>query len=227
MHVEQGDMMEQEMRQWYRKTRVDIALKNFRKNLFAAHYMENSQDALALIMSMIPKEATIGLGDSLTLKEMGALRVLEEGGYHFLNPWRKGISREESLALRRQALTSDIFLTGTNAVTMDGKLVSIDGLGNRVAAMIFGPRKVIVVAGINKIAEDVEEAIRRIKNLAAPLNSRKHNLPADFRPPCSDSGFCSECKPPHRLCCNTVIIEGCSRDKERITVVIVGEELGY
>lgn len=227
MHVEQGNMMEQEMRQWYRKTRVDIVLKNFRKNLFAAHYMENSQDALALIMNMIPKEATIGLGDSLTLKEMGALRALEEGGYHFLNPWRKGISREESLALRRQALTSDIFLTGTNAVTMDGKLVSIDGLGNRVAAMIFGPRKVIVVAGINKIAEDVEEAIRRIKNLAAPLNSRKHNLPADFRPPCSDSGFCSECKPPHRLCCNTVIIEGCSRDKERITVVIVGEELGY
>jgi hypothetical protein len=227
MHVEEGEIMEQEMQRWHRKTRVDIVLKNLRKNLFAAHYMENSLDALSLIMNMIPKDATVGLGDSLTLKEMGALRLLQEGGYHYLNPWRKGILREESLALRRQALTSDIFLTGTNAVTMDGKLVSIDGLGNRVAAMIFGPRKVIVVAGVNKIVEDVPEAIRRIKNVAAPVNARKHNIAADIRPPCSDTGYCSECKPPHRLCCNTVIIEGCSRDKERITVVIVGEELGY
>jgi len=220
-------MMEIEMRKWHREKAVGLALKNFKKNCFAASYVENSQDAVELIMNMIPKDATIGMGDSLTLKEIGVLQALERGEYNFLNPWRAGITREESLALRRRALISDIFLTGANAVTLDGKLVSIDGLGNRVAAMIFGPRKVVVVAGINKLVKDVEDAIWRIKNLAAPVNAHRHNYPDSLRPPCGDSGFCSECAPPRRLCCNTVIIEGCSRDKERITVVIVGEDLGY
>ncbi len=219
--------MEQEMSQWHRKKWAEQAIKNLRKNYFAASYVEGAKDALALIMTMLPPEAEIGLGDSLTLKEIGVLRAMEERGANLLNPWRPGISREKSLALRRQAFTADIFLTGTNAVTLDGKLVSIDGLGNRVAAMIFGPKKVIVVAGVNKIVKDVEDALWRIKNVAAPVNARKHDYPPDLRPPCSEGGFCRECLPPRRLCCNTVIIEGCSRDKERITVLIVGEELGY
>ncbi len=219
--------MEPEMKKWRHEKWVETALKNFKKNYFAALYVENSGDALDLIMGMLSRETIVGLGDSLTLQEIGVWRTLEEGGYNHLNPWRKGISREESLALRRRAFTSDIFLTGTNAVTLDGKLVSIDGLGNRVAAMIFGPKKVVVVAGINKLVRNVEEALWRIKNISAPVNAKKHNYPPSINPPCGETGFCSECSPPRRLCCNTAIIEGCSRDKERITVVIVGEELGY
>ena len=219
--------MEQELRQWHQEKWAEQAIKNLRKNYFAATYVEKAPEALALIMAMLPPEAEIGLGDSLTLKEIGVLRALEESGANVLNPWRPGISREESLALRRKALTSDVFLTGTNALTMDGKLVNIDGLGNRVAAMIFGPKKVVVVAGVNKVVKDVETALWRIKNIAAPVNARKHGYPPDQRPPCGEGGFCRECIPPRRLCCNTVIIEGCSRDKERITVLIVGEELGY
>jgi len=219
--------MEQKMRQWQREKWAEQTIKNLRKNYFAASYVESAQDALALIMTMLPPETEIGLGDSLTLKEIGVLQAMEERGDNVLNPWRQGIRREESLALRRQAFTTDVFLTGTNAVTLDGKLVNIDGLGNRVAAMIFGPKKVIVVAGINKVVKDVEEALWRIKNVAAPVNARKHDYPAELRPPCSEGGFCRDCAPPRRICCNTVIIENCARDKERITVLIVGEELGY
>ena len=121
---------------------------------------------------------------------------------------------------------SDLFLTGTNAVTTDGKLVSIDGLGNRVAGMIFGPLKVLVVVGANKIVSNAEEAVERIKKISAPVNSYRHGFDDTRRPPCADTGFCGECNLPRRICCNTVIIEGC-RDKERICVMIIGEPLGY
>ena len=219
--------MEPELRKWHTDKRVALAIKNLKKNCFAATYVDHPRDAVDLIMKMIPAGSTIALGDSLTFREIGGLRALEERGDPFLNPWEKGITREESLALRRRAFTTDFFLTGTNALTLDGKLVSVDGLGNRVAAMIFGPKKVVVVVGVNKIVKDLDEAFKRIKTVAAPLNARRHNYPEALRPPCGDSGFCSDCVPPHRSCCNTVIIEGCSRDKERITVIIIGEDLGY
>ena len=141
--------------------------------------------------------------------------------------WKSGITRAESLSLRRQALTSDIFLTGTNAVTLDGKLVNIDGLGNRVAGMIFGPAKVIVAVGANKIVSDTDMAILRIKGVAAPLNVIRHDFGPNVRPGCSETGICCECKPPHTICCNTVIIDSCSRDRGRIKVIIIGEALGY
>jgi len=212
---------------WLYKKQAEIAVKNLRKNCFEAKYVPDAKTAFNEIMGRIPKAACIGLGDSLTLKEIGVITALENGSYNFLNPWKKGITRPESLALRRKALTSDIFLTGTNAVTLDGKLVSIDGLGNRVAGMIFGPLKVVVAVGANKIVATVEEAIARVKNIAAPINAHKHDLAPPFRSPCTDTGFCSDCRPPARLCCNTVIIEGCSRDQERICVLIIGEALGF
>ena len=178
-------------------------------------------------MNMLPTSALVGMGDSLTLEELGVIAELERGNYRFLNPWKPGITRAESLRLRREALTSDIFLTGTNAVTLDGKLVNIDGLGNRVAGMIFGPAKVIVTVGANKIVPDTDTALARIKGIAAPLNVIRHDFGPDVRPGCSETGICSECKPPNTICCNTVIIGSCSRDRGRIKVIIVGEALGY
>jgi L-lactate utilization protein LutB len=202
-------------------------VQHLKRNLFEAEYVENSEKAQALILKSIMKSDLVGLGDSVSLEEIGLVSILENGDYRFLNPWQPGITRAESLELRRQALASDIFLTGTNAVTLDGKLVNIDGLGNRVAGMIFGPKKVIIVVGANKIVSNVDEAISRIKRLAAPLNAIRHDFRPEEQPACGITGICSDCKPPHRICCNTVIIEGCSRDPWRIKVIIVGEALGY
>jgi len=202
-------------------------VRHLRRNWFEAQYVESAADALPLIMNMLPKSALVGMGDSLTLEELGVIDELETGKYRFLNPWKPGITRAESLSLIRQALTSDIFLTGTNAVTLDGKLVNIDGLGNRVAGMIFGPASVIVVVGANKIVPDTDTALARIKGTAAPLNVIRHDFGPDVRPGCGETGICNQCKPPHTICCNTVIIESCSRDRGRIKVIIVGEALGY
>lgn len=187
--------MEQEMRNWQRERWAEQAIKNLRKKLFCRCLCGRCSRGLGAGHGYVAAGGRPWVRDSLTLKEIGVLRALEERGGNLLNPWRPGIGREESMALRRRAFTADVFLTGTNALTLDGKLVNIDGLGNRVAAMIFGPKKVIVVAGINKVVKDVEEALWRIKNIAAPVNARKHDFPAELRPPCSDGGFCRDCAP--------------------------------
>ncbi len=203
-------------------------ISKLRESNISALYVRDRRQALKTVISMIPERAVVGLGDSLTLRQIGLLDVLEKGNYEFLNPWRSGTSLEENIRLKKRALTSDVFVTGTNALTLDGKIVNIDGHGNRVAAMLFGPDKVIVVVGKNKLVHDVPEALEKIRNRTAPANVRRH---PDFdpMPPCAETGECSDCASPWRICNKTVIIEreyDNVKYKPRITVVIVGEELG-
>ena len=197
-------------------------------NNIPAFYVRTRREALEKVMSMIPEGSVVGFGDSLTLRQIGVVNALAEGSYTFLNPWSPGISVEENIKLKKQALTSDVFVTGTNALTLDGKIVNVDGHGNRVAAMLFGPSKVIIVIGINKIVSDLEAALERIRNEAAPLNVKRHPE-FDPMPPCGDTGECSDCTSPWRICNKTVIIERqYDNDKYKpiLTVVIVDEKLG-
>jgi L-lactate utilization protein LutC len=198
------------------------------ENNIPAFYVENRKEAFEKVMSMIPKGSVVGFGDSLTLKQIGVVDALEKGNYTFLNPWKPGTSVEENIRIKKQALTSDVFVTGTNALTLDGKIVNVDGHGNRVAAMLFGPGKVIIVIGINKIVENLEQALDRIRNKTAPLNVVRH--PGfDPMPPCGTTGACSDCSSPWRICNKTVIIErqyDNNKYKPIVSVVIVGEELG-
>lgn len=218
--------MEKEQQDWFYRKQAERAIKQLRKNCFEAMYVPDAKAAAAEVMGRVSREICIGMGDSQTLREIGVVDTLLQGGYQLLNPWQKGISRAESLDRRRKALTSDVFLSGANAVTLDGKLVCIDGLGNRVAGLIFGPLKVIVAVGANKIVADVDAALARIKKVAAPVNVHKHGFDPSVRPPCGETGTCSDCKMPRRICVNTAIIEGC-RQKERTCVLIIGEALGY
>jgi len=210
------------------KQKIQHLIQRLAEGNIPAFYVKNGKEAFKKVMSMIPEGSTVGFGDSLTLRQIGVVDALETGSYVFLNPWKPGISVEENIKLKKQALTSDVFVTGTNALTLDGKIVNVDGLGNRVAAILFGPNKVIIVVGINKIVENLEEALNRIRNIAAPLNVKRH---PDFdpMPPCGISGECSDCSSPWRICNKTVIIErqyDNNRYKPVITVIIVGEELG-
>ncbi len=142
--------------------------------------------------------------------------------------WAEAVERERMF---REAFFADIFITGANAVTLDGKLVNIDGAGNRVAAMIFGPGKVILVAGVNKIVKDIDEALERIHRMAAPVNARrhymKHHTEGFIDLPCVKTGSCAECRHEWRICNYTVIIDGAMPQHQgRINLVLVGEELG-
>lgn len=142
-------------------------------------------------------------------------------GFRFIDRNIPGLTPEQVFHLRRETLLCDVFLCSTNAITRDGKLVNIDGIGNRLAALTFGPRKVIVVAGVNKIAKDVEQALERVRDYAAPLHARRRA----HKTPCVRTGACSDCRSPDRICCVTTIVEF-QKEKDRMTVILVGEDLG-
>lgn len=210
---------------WLYEKWAERTIKNLQKNYMMGYYVPSSQEALPKIMEQIPQGVVVGLGDSMTLHQIGLVSALEKGNHRLLNPWTEPVL-ENRVEMQRQVLTSDVYLVGTNAITMNGELVNVDGRGNRVAALIFGPKKVIVVVGANKIVRNVEEGFDRVKSVAGPANARRHQFPKDREPPCAASGFCSDCKPPLTICCAMTIIRGQRTDKERITVFIIGEELG-
>jgi hypothetical protein len=143
-------------------------------------------------------------------------------GVELLDPFRPGLSPEEGMEVRQRGMSSDVMITSSNAVTLDGKLVNLDGMGNRVAAMTFGPKKVILVVGMNKVSPDLDSAIARVKHYAAPINS----IRLSRKTPCVETGLCSDCKSEQRICNMWSIIEG-HGVKDRIHVKLVGENLGY
>ncbi len=210
------------------KQNIPALIDLLAENNISAVFVEDRESAFEKVMAMIPQGSVVGFGDSLTLRQIGLVEALEEGGYTFLNPYKPGLSVAENIRLKKRSLTSDVFVTGSNALTLDGKIVNVDGHGNRVAAMLFGPDKVILVIGINKIVANLEEALDKIKNRTAPLNVKRH---PDFDPipPCSETGECSECASPWRICNKTVIIErqyDNNKYKPVINLIIIGEELG-
>lgn len=223
---------------WFYEQRAKTVVNNLQMNNIEAHYTSTRQEALVTIMKMIPVSATVARGDSITVDQIDIIPELEKRNQKIIDPMVRnadGSFMFPDVAQRREIargfFSADIFLVGTNAITLDGKLVNIDGWGNRVAAMIFGPEKVVVVVGVNKIVKDVNEALERIHSFAAPMNAKRHYL-KHHRPefgdlPCVTTGKCVDCKHSSRICRYTVIIDGTMiREKGRIAVVLVGEDLG-
>jgi L-lactate utilization protein LutB len=208
--------------QWHNDTFGEKVVKALEKNNFQAYYVPNSAAAIEKVISLIPAAATVGVGGSATLKDIGIPQKLEKDGHEVYDHNKPGLTMEESMSLRRKELLCDVFISGTNAITMDGQLVNTDGSGNRVAAMSFGPKKVIVVVGVNKIVSDLDAAMERIEMYAAPINNKRLDRPN----PCTVTGTCMDCQGATRICNMTSILH-----KKPPTidfhVVIVGEELGY
>ena len=202
---------------------MEELLKKLESNGMKAFYLPSRGAAKDQILSMIPRTATVGIGGSVTVREMGLLDALAERGTEYFDHWVPGLSSEEIMEVKRRMVVSDYFLTSTNGLTRDGKLVNIDNTGNRVAAMIFGPKHVIVVAGENKIVVDAHAAIRRIKEEAVPKNTSRRG----DNTPCAKGETCTECNSPDRLCRVISIIEKKTQGVDTFTVVIVGENLGY
>ncbi|MFC2066443.1 lactate utilization protein [Chloroflexota bacterium] len=212
-----------ESREWYKEKLARKVIESLEKNNISGFYVGGEEDAREKVLSLIPEGSKVGHGGSLTLDEIGLYDALRTGNYHFFDRNKEGITAEERNNLRKEGLSADVFLMSTNALTMDGKLVNIDATGNRVAALIFGPPRVIVVAGINKIVPDVDAAVDRIKNYVAPIHARRQNRDV----PCAKTGNCVNCHSAERFCNAVVTIEHqYQKDKDRIMVIIVGKELG-
>ena len=203
------------------KNEIAKIINNFQKRNIQASYYKNLDEAKSRILELIPAGSSIGIGNSRTLKRMNISSELTKKGYKVLDK-TLAKTKEESLELKRKSLLTDWYLTGTNAVSSEGHIVNIDHSGNRVAAMIYGPKKVIIIIGTNKITDTLREAVHRAKNIAAPLNAKR----AGFNPPCVELNKCIDCSSEERVCNSLVTIEG-QADKDRIKVFIVGEELGF
>jgi len=214
-----------EARKWYWEKRIERTLEALKRNGFDAVHVPDGKAAVSRVLELIPEDALVGIGGSVTLREIGLLEALERRGNTLANHWQarqRGATAEETQRIRRQQINSDAFVTSTNAVTEKGELINVDGAGQRVAAMIFGPKKVIVIAGINKIVGDIDEGIDRVRELAAPMNAKRLNL----KTPCAVTGVCSDCDSKDRICNVTSIIQKMPWGAD-ITVVLVGQSLGY
>ncbi len=206
------------------KSQIEEIIRNLKKRNIDGTYFEKTEQAMASILKMIPDGSVVGLGGSESIIESGLVDALRKKDIRLLDRYKEGVGKEEVWEMRKQGMLADIYVASSNAVTLDGKLVNMDGIGNRVAAMIFGPDKVILLVGMNKVVKNVEEAVARIKNCVAPRNAIRVNI----NTPCSKKGFCQEphCAPPHRICSHLVILES-SMFPDRIKLFLVGEELGY
>lgn len=200
---------------------INLLKENFRLRNIEVEYFDTFNEIKAYILNTIPSNCTIGIGHSITLQNMNITDSLSErGSIVYDKELSKG--REERQAAKKKALVADWYITGSNAISLDGRIVNIDHSGNRVAAITFGPEKVIIVVGKNKIVGTLEEAINRVKNVACPLNARR----AGLNPPCATLNKCVDCVSMERVCNTLSIIEGQS-DEKRIKLLISNEEAGY
>ncbi len=196
--------------------RVAEALKS---RHFDAYYCSTADEAAAKVLELIPEGAEVSWGGSMTVQALGIQDALRNRGQKLLD--RMAVPPEERQDAMRRALTCDVYLMGSNAVTEDGQLFNIDGTGNRVGALCFGPKSVIVVAGMNKVVPDLAAAYSRVRHYAAPVNCQRFGL----QTPCSVTGQCGDCRSPQTICNQMVATRGC-RPAGRIKVILVGEDLG-
>jgi hypothetical protein len=207
--------------EWFQGLQVERTMKALRKNNFDARFVPRASEAAAEVFTMIPDGVTVGVGGSVTLNQINFFDEAKKHAITLLNPSMQELPVEEFTQARRHILLSDVFLSSSNAVTEDGKLYNIDGMGNRVASMMFGPRKVILVCGINKIVRDIAEAEKRVKEWVAPMNARRLALST----PCAETGVCADCSSPQRIC-NAYVVLAKKPLRTEITVLLVGEPLG-
>lgn len=213
----------EELVSWTHEQKCLKAVESLGKHGFTAQYCQTMKDAAAYILSNAAEAQSVGFGGSMSIAALGVEQQLRELGKEILNHGNPAFSLEQRLEIMRRQLTCDLFLTGCNALTLNGELINTDATGNRVAAMFFGPKTVIVVAGRNKLVDgSTQDAITRVRNWATPPNARRLN----FKTPCASSGFCSNCNSPERLCRVTTIIDR----KPRLTdvrVLVVNDDIGF
>ena len=215
------------------KARVEKTLQNLKRNKMAAYYVDTKEEACELVKSLINKGDVISSGGSVTLKQTGVYDIITSSDYNYLDRSAPGITREEVEEVYRKTFCADAFFTSSNAVTENGELYNVDGNSNRVAAILYGPKSVVVVCGINKLVKNIDEAIYRVKTKAAPPNTVRLGIETY----CAKAGqcvslnsespeLCEGCHSEGRICYNYVVCAQ-QRHVERIKVIIIGEEYGY
>lgn len=198
------------------ETLAKTVIKGLKSRNMSGYYAADKEEAVKLALELIPEGSTISMGGCASAQEVGLIKALKEGNYNYID--RAKLSPRESLMA---AYDSDIFLSSANAITSDGIMVNIDGNSNRVSCIAQGPRKVVFIVGMNKVCPDLDDAMKRARNVAAPVNAQRF----DIKTPCKETGKCFDCKSPDTICCQFLITRY-SRHKDRIHVILVNDTLG-
>jgi hypothetical protein len=207
--------------QWFQEKQVERTINALKKNNFEALFVPDSKAVFEEVMKRIPDGTTVGIGGSVTLTQLGLQKALEKRGIHLIWPFQQAKNEEERLRLIQKSFSADVFLSSTNAITEDGKLFNVDASGNRVGAMFIGPKKTIIVAGVNKIVKDLEAAEKRVKEWVAPQNIKRLNR----KTPCAETGVCADCSSPDRIC-NIYVTLAKRPSRTEVVIILVGERLG-
>ena len=193
-------------------------VKGLESRNMKGYYAATKEEALAIALSLIPKGSSVSMGGAMSAHEIGLVAAVKNGDYRFIDRDAYADKRTAMLA----AYDADVFLSSANAMTEDGILVNIDGNANRVSAIAQGPKKVVIVAGMNKVCKDLDHAMKRARNVAAPINAQRFGLAT----PCARTGACMDCKSPDTICCQFLITRY-SRHSDRIHVILVNDNLGF
>jgi len=204
----------------YYQKRGELLVKNLRSRHYDAYYCDSKELALEKALELIPKGATVGWGGAMSAKQIGLLDAMNNGEYNAIDRDKTSSPEERKMAMKN-CLLADVFITGANALSMDGQMVNIDGNGNRVAAIVYGPESIVVIAGMNKVMDTLEAAMIRARTVAAPMNKQRFAL----QTPCEITGTCGDCKSEGCIC-NQILVTRNSKPAGRIKVILVGEELG-
>ncbi len=207
---------------WLWEKTAAKCIENLKKHGFDAHFTGSRAQAKSLILSMTVGFDSFGFGGSDTTRSLGLIEELRALGKTVYDHWQKGLEKEEDLRIRLQQGRCDCFLCSANAVSMTGEIVNVDGIGNRTNAMSFGPKKIIIAAGMNKVTHDLESALRRVKEVAAPMRAKSLNMAT----PCAETGLCSDCNSPQRICRITTILHRRPVLSD-ISVILINESLGF
>lgn len=207
---------------WYLEKKVERTIDALKKNNMEGYFVKDEAALKEKLNELLKGGSTVSVGGSMTLFEAGVIDYLRNGNYNFLDRYDEDLTPADLKKLYRDTFYADTYICSTNALTESGELYNVDGNGNRVAAMLFGPDQVIVIAGANKIVRDLEEAEVRMKRLAAPVNAKRLNK----NTPCAKVGYCTDCHTDERICSDYVVLKR-QKTKGRIKVIIVGKELGY
>lgn len=210
------------VKEQYHEALAKTLIENLKKRQIEGFYCTTIEEAKDKALSFVSPDTTVAFGGSMSLEESGIMDELRSRRNIHLIDRNKAETPEEAKKMYRDAFSADTYFMSTNAITLDGELINIDGNGNRVAALIYGPDQVIIVAGLNKLATNVEEGIRRVRNCATPPNCIRLN----HKTPCAATGRCADCLSPEGIC-NQIVVTRRSGNPKRIKVILVGETLGY
>jgi len=209
-------------RAWQGEKLGQRCVENLKKHDFDAHFTSDKETATSLILSMVSGFNTFGFGGSDTTRTLGLDQMLQNNGKIIYDHLQPDLTREQNLGIRLQQLRCDCFLCSANAISVTGEIVNVDGVGNRTNSMSFGPKKVIIVAGINKITLDLESAIKRVREIAGPMRAKSLGM----KTPCAETGICSDCNVPQRICRITTILHRKPMLTD-VSVIVINEAFGY